>query len=250
MTDPQESQSGPEKLNEPLTLALHEAMGGSGEGKRTAVYEALLRSQLFVVTAGPPEDGSLSMVAMRDPQGRPVMPAFTNRKTMTAWKSDAAYSAAVPAQGLFKSALEGGFEALVIDPGAAGWVVPKAQFKALSRGELPPPPVVEQKLVRFTIAKPEAVPEELLAYASEHLKAFPEIQAAWFFMAAFSGESMKLCLGLRLNMPPTHWTPFLKWLSAKVPPLPEAMKDVQFGPVPDEIFAVVEKCGVAAFKKD
>lgn len=239
----------PEKDNQPLQQALIAALGGAEQSARTRVYEALVGSRLLVICAGPPEGEKMSMIAMHDPEGRPVLPVFTTRQALSAWKADAQYHAAVPAPGLFNAALAAGFEAVVIDPGASGWVVPKAQFDDLAEGRIPEPPPIDQKLVRFEVAAPGAVAEELLVYVREKLLPFPQIVGAYFFLGAFSGSAMKLCLGLRLSVPPEHWTSYLQWLSQQVPPAPEAMNDVQYGPVPDEMLEAVEKCAVVVFKK-
>lgn len=238
-----------EKDNQPLQQALIAALGGADQSARTRVYEALVGSRLLVVCAGPPEGDKMSMIAMQDPEGRPVLPVFTTRQALSAWKADAQYHAAVPAPGLFNTAIIAGFEAVVIDPGSSGWVVPQEQFADLAEGRIPEPPPIDQKLVRFEVAAPGEIAEDVLAYVRKNLLPFPQIVGAYFFLGAFSGTPMKLCLGLRLSVPPEHWTSYLQWLSQQVPPAPEGLSEVQYGPVPDEMLAAVEKCALVAFKK-
>ncbi|WP_024288685.1 SseB family protein [Cellulomonas sp. KRMCY2] len=80
------------------------------------------------------KEASAGVVALRTPDGRTALPVFSSVATMTAWRTDAR---PVPAQSVraAASALQEGWELLVLDPGGpVTVVVPRPAVQALAAG--------------------------------------------------------------------------------------------------------------------
>lgn len=94
------------------------------------------------------KEASAGVVALRAPDGRTALPVFSGTATLAAWSTDVR---PVPAEGprAAASALQEGWELLVLDPGGASPVViPRPAVVALATGAPWRPAVVDGEVVR------------------------------------------------------------------------------------------------------
>lgn len=243
------AQKPPE--NPELVKALLNLDGGSAQTRRSRVLQALLKSQLILVASGPPSEGGpgVALVAMRTKDGRNVLPVFSHTRAMRSCKPDAAYCVTVPPQWVFKTAIERGFDLVVIDPGGAEWEIQPPEYEDLSEGRIPAWEPPRQTAVRCEISAPGTlIPEETISYLKKKLSSRPEIRSCWLFSLALGTEPTKLCLGLRLGLPAEQWGAFIIGLGdlASTPGIDEPFN---VGPISDEMLPGVEKFGLLVFKR-
>jgi hypothetical protein len=239
--------------NPELVRALLNLEGGAAMARRSRVLGAVLKAELILVASGPPdpkqESGGVALVAMRTKDGRNVLPVFSHTRAMRACKPDANYCVTVPAPWVFKTAIERGFDLVVIDPGGSEWEIQPPEYEDLSKGRLPAWEPPRETAVRCEISPPGVlIAEEALSHVREVLHLMPEIKACWFFSLALGAEPPRLCLGLRLDLSDAQWREYISKLPGlgAVPGLEEPFS---IRPVSDEMLAGVERFGLLVFKK-
>ena len=81
------------------------------------------------------KEASSGIVALRAPDGRTALPVFSSVTTMRAWATEVR---PMPARAPLAaaSALQEGWEVMVVDPGGASAVVPRPAVRALALGEV------------------------------------------------------------------------------------------------------------------
>lgn len=87
------------------------------------------------------KEASSGIVALRAPDGRTALPVFSSVDTMRVWAADVR---PMPARASLAaaSALQEGWEVMVVDPGGASAVIPRPAVRALALGETWQPAVV------------------------------------------------------------------------------------------------------------
>ncbi|MBI4375050.1 MAG: SseB family protein [Elusimicrobia bacterium] len=238
--------------NEDLRKALRDAAGGSAGSRGRRIYTALVKSKLHLQTSGPPEaDGRVGFVAIRSPDGRTGLAAFTDIQSARVWKSEkGTHWAQVNATWLFEMALGAGFDVIVLNPPGPGmWEVERDEFEALSQGQVPDSEPRQDQLIRVEIAAPkQPIPAETLSYLKGTLSQRPEISAAYFVTIALGSRKPALCLALRLELPSESWTDFIQGLSelSDVPGLPDGFN---VSPLSDEMLPGAEKFGLVVLRR-
>lgn len=152
----------------------------AGEATLPDAVAALARTRVLIpVTAeaeaceiGPDglevdREASAGVVALRAPDGRTAMPVFTSVAAMAAWSREVRpVPARVPRAA--RSALEEGWELLVLDPGGSTLVVPHPAVRALAEGRAWEPAVrggVVRADVAAAVARLAEVPAVVAARA-------------------------------------------------------------------------------------
>ncbi|TPW19352.1 MAG: hypothetical protein FD126_2770, partial [Elusimicrobia bacterium] len=126
----------------PLTDLLARAAGGGDPGLHGRICAEVLRSKLLVETA-PSNDGSEGpgLVMLRGEDGRVGLPVFSGLEALKRWKPDCDMVAAIPAVGLFETALRAGVDAVILDVPVPAWEFGAEEIAAFAAGRIPPPPV-------------------------------------------------------------------------------------------------------------
>jgi len=239
--------------NPELVQALLNLEGGSDRARRSRVLGAILKAELILVASGPPdpekEGGGVALVAMRTKDGLNVLPVFSHTRALRSCKPDTAYCVTVPAIWVFKTAIERGFDLVVIDPGGSEWEIQPPEYEDLSKGRLPAWEPPRATAVRCEISPPGLlIDADALSYVREALYPMPEITACWFFSLALGAEPPRLCLGLRLGLPAEGWREYI----SKLPSLGTVhglAEPFSLGPVSDEMLPGVERFGLLVFRK-
>lgn len=87
------------------------------------------------------KEATSGVVALRAPDGRTALPVFSSVVTMRAWGADVRpMPAGAPVAAA--SALQEGWEVMVVDPGGASAVIPRPAVRALALGETWQPAVL------------------------------------------------------------------------------------------------------------
>lgn len=237
----------------PLTDLLARAAGGGDPGLHGRICAEVLRSKLLVETA-PSEDGSdgPGLVMLRGEDGRVGLPVFSGLEALKRWKPDCDMVAAIPAVGLFETALRAGVDAVILDVPVPAWEFGAEEIAAFAAGRIPPPPVPEETMVRVEVSAPQAVPAQgQLAALRAALEPHPEILAAYLFSVTLPGRERALCLGLLLAGGPESFDEVSRTASERGMALPDTIAGLKYSTPPLEpgLLDGARKYGLKLFDK-
>lgn len=207
----------PNQENAHLLLAIQQIIQADGPDARTALYQSLLASTLYLVTLNNEGEGSgpielkggeqLQLATIRSPQGQTYLPAFTDVARLSVSLPPKGRYVPVPVQMLCQMFLQGDAEGIVINPGQPpSGMITKGEAQILASGAVPKIDANGQltgeasQQIQIKIQKPATPPDESFLNAiKEVASTIPEIQEVHIFAAGIENQPIKLVIGMLMQ---------------------------------------------------
>lgn len=239
--------------NPALADLLARAAGGGDPGLHSRLCAEVLRSKLLVETAPAPDPAEgPGLVMMRSSDGRTGLAVYSGLDALKRYKPSCETVASVPAQGLFRTALKIGVDAVILDPPVPAWEFGPEEMAAFADGRLPESPVPEETMVRVEVSAPQAVPAEgQLEALRAALTPHPEILAAYLFSVTLPGRERALCLGLLLEGGPDSFDAVSGKAAERGLRLPDTIAGLKYStpPLEPSLLEGARKFGVKLFDR-
>jgi hypothetical protein len=205
-----------------LTQAMRRVAQEDSPKARRALYEQLLKTSLLLPKPGEPGDpevgksmvlrggSEVQIITVRNPQGQPIMAAFTDPGALLAWRPEGSRYVALRTQDALSLAIANGMSGVIINPsGPVGGELTRREMIVLAEGGIPEPSA-EKDATSTVVTLPEGagayigpptstLPAETQRSLAGVLRGYPEIVSAYLFETVIGGGERHLAIGLQFD---------------------------------------------------